>query len=357
MTKNCFLFDFKGRINYIIQLHKKVQGNNQKFYLEVLCTKDMSNILYDRKTEILVNNINYANIIYARRTEFGESYEIDKLLSILKYNFNIKKDIEYKNNILWKDNNKNLEIKQISKKSIILSKIIKYRSIIPVIQKNNLSIEMNSICIIEYIYFLCLPLILRVMNEKEKPKILIIADDYGILNYYYKSFYGNELDILYFSININKDDKKLFDEKIKVSEDKIIEINSYEKAFKILNNKNNKRLFDIIIIENTFNESKNNTSIPDIKNDFSKFLTDNGIYSINLRSQSLCERERSIEKLKLKFKKVKIIKLRICSDILICLKEDVKIILIDDYYTKYPKIKQLREIYLSQFITDLKNSI
>ena len=122
---------------------------------------------------------------------------------------------------------------------------------------------------------------------------------------------------------------------------------------------NKKKQFDIIIIENIFNESKNNTSIPDIKNDFSKLLTTNGIYSINLRSQSLYEHEKSIENLKQKFKTVKIIKLRICSDILICSnKDDGNIEFIDDNSNRYPKIKDLKNsnFFISQFKTDIKNS-
>ena len=69
---------------------------------------------------------------------------------------------------------------------------------------NDKKINHKCIQLIEYLYFLFLPLLIQ---EKSKPKVLIISDDYGILYNYYKAIYDKELDVLFASLK-NEDEEK-----------------------------------------------------------------------------------------------------------------------------------------------------
>ena len=61
---------------------------------------------------------------------------------------------------------------------------------------------------------------------------------------------------------------------------------------------NNKTLFDLIIIEQCFNDNEIETTIPSVKNNFANLLTPNGIFSLNIRSCSIYNQNYTINNLK-----------------------------------------------------------
>ena len=104
-----YLFDFKGRINYILEFCKKVDSNNQNnesWLVQITNVRDVNNYLIDKYPE---NYIKDKYIIFVRKTEFGKSFTKEELFSILTYNFNIYIS-EFKNRIIEKHNDKNLII-------------------------------------------------------------------------------------------------------------------------------------------------------------------------------------------------------------------------------------------------------
>ena len=346
----CYLFDFRGRINYILELYKKANNmsiNNKRCFIQISAARDINNILIDKFAEQYIKNKECQNIIYIRKTEFGNSFTKEELLSILNYYFNIDINSECENRITWKKENKNLIINKTFSEEIIITRLIRNDSVLPIFQLGNGKINVNSIQIIEYLYFLFLPILIQ---EKYKPNVLIIADDYGILNNYYHVFYEKELNISFASRkNINEE---LFHKEVIIENYNKTEVNSYEEAFKIF--RENKPLFDLIILEKAFNENQIDTSIPSIKNNFSNLLTPNGIFSSNIRSSSLYGQKENIDDLRKIYKTIKIIKLRKCSDFLICTNgSNIKI---NEKFIKiYPKLLELNYIntYLGQFITDI----
>ena len=113
MKEKSFLFDLKGRINYILEFCKKANNNektNNNCYILITYAKDSNNFLIDRFFDQFTEDKNYKNIILVRRTEFGNSFSKDELMSIIKYyfNLNIDEDINYQNRITWKNAGKNL---------------------------------------------------------------------------------------------------------------------------------------------------------------------------------------------------------------------------------------------------------
>ena len=113
-------------------------------------------------------------------------------------------------------------------------------------------------------------------------------------------------------------------------------------------------MFDLIILEKAFNENQIDSSIPSMKNNFSSLLTPNGIFSSNIRSSSLYGQKENIDDLRKKYKTIKIIKLRKCSDFLICTNgSNIKVN--EQFIQIYPKLFKLKNIntYLGQFITDI----
>lgn len=348
-----YLFDFKGRINYILEFCKKANnnnGNNKNCLIIITAAKESYNFLIDKFIEQYIegeNNKNYKNIIFVRRTEFGNSFSKEEIISILNYNFNIGKDFECENRIIWKNDCKNLNIDKGLFEKTGLIRLIEYESMLPIYLMSNKKINNKSIQLIEYLYFLFLPILIQ---KTSMPKVLIIADDYGILHNYYKGIYDNKLDITFVSQKGLNEEK--FKKEIILENNNKIDVSSYEEAFKIFKDKKN--LFDIIIVEKIFNENKNETSIPSIKNNYANLLTLNGIFSLNIRSCSLNEQNKRIENLKDKYKNIKIINFRLCSDFLIC-SNDTNIQIINDFNIRYPKLLELDNIetYLGKFIEDI----
>jgi len=341
------LFDFKGRINYILEFCKKIDSNNESnesCLVQITSVRDVNNYLIDKYPEKYVQD---KNIIFVRETEFGKSFTKKELISILTYNFNIHIS-ELKNRIIEKHNDKNLIIyKPILEEKKVLTILIRYKSILPIFLMNDKKINNKCIQLIEYLYFLFLPLLIQ---EKSKPKVLIISDDYGILYNYYKAIYDKELDILFASLK-NKDEEK-FTREIIIEKNNKKDINSYEDVFSIFNKKT---LFDLIIVEQCFNVNEIETTIPSVKKNFANLLSPNGIFSLNFRSSSIYSQNYSIKNLKKKFKNIKIINFRKCSDFLICSNNE-KIQINGDFTKKYPKLLELDnyDVYLGLFIQDVE---
>ena len=310
LNEKLYLFDLKGRINYILDFCKNVKNNkdSKNCFILIIPVKEINNIIYDKTIETFVTTKNYKNVIIVRKTEFGNSFSKEELFSILKYNFNIGDDIEYDYRITWKEGIKNLDI--IKKPEYI--KLIEYNNILPICIINENIINIESMPLIEYSYFLFLPLLI---DKISKPKVLIISDDYGILNNFYKRIYGDKLDITFYSSQ-KKENEEKFNKEIKLENNDKINVKSGEEAFKQLKAK--KELFDIIIFEKIFNENKDEISIPSIKDNYGNLLNSNGIFSLNLRSCSSNEHNKRLKNIKKKFKNVKIINFRLCSDFLIC---------------------------------------
>ena len=359
LKENLGLFESKGKINYIILLYKNenyYNENNEQFYIEILSSKDPYNILIDRWIETLVNSIYHLNIIIIRKTEFGDSFNTDKLIKIIEYNFNNNENMnmKYVNKIIWKEDIKNLEVFEDTK----VIRLIKKNNILPILISDDKQINNKTIPLIEYLYFLFLPLLIK--KEKNKIKVLIVVDDFGILNNYYKVIYGKELDILFvffFQNYVYKSiEEKLESKNRFIKNDSKVKLISYEKVSLFL--KENNENFDLIIFEDNFNEY-NKDSIPNIEINFSQFLTPKGIFSLNLRSSDLNEQKNRIDILKNKYKYIKIINLRICSDFLICFNNNIKIKLIDNYKNIYPNIGNLNNVdeYLKQFQLDIEENV
>ena len=314
LKEECYLFDFKGRINYILEFCKKADSNsesNKSFFLQITATKDVNNVLIDKYPE---NYIKDKNIIFVRETEFGKSFEKDELIKILNYNFKIEIS-EYKNRITWKHDNKSLIIYNNILDENGLTRLIKYKSILPVFLMNDKKVNYKDIKLIEYLYFLFLPLLIP---KKSKPKVLIVSDDYGILYNYYKMVYDKELDISFASQN--NQDEEIFNKEISIEKKNKIDIISYQDIFK----KFNRNFFDLIIIEKCFNDHEFGT-IPSFNNKFVNLLTSSGIFSLNIRSSSIYSQNCSINDIKKAFNNIKIINFRICSDFLICSNDKIEI--------------------------------
>lgn len=343
-NKEFFLFGFKGRINYILELYKKSNNtdHNQNFYVEILPVKKEYNILLDRWIKDSVSSVKYKNIIYIRRTEFGNSFNIEELLSIIKYNFNIKNEIYCNNLISWEENfnNNKLHIQMFSYGENFLIRLIKNNHLLPIFLQKDKKINFHLIPLMEYLYFLFLPLLIK---GNSKPKVLLLADDFGILNSYYKAIYKDKLELI--SYTQKEEYLKLPKEKVNIDNENIRIL-----PFKDACNKLKAIKFDLIILEK-FDEDdkKNNETIPNdtIFSNISKMLTDNGIFSLNLRSSSFYEKEFIMKKLKNNYKNIININLRVCSDFLIIFNNFNNII-------NFEKIANNSEIY--ENIIDLENA-
>ena len=122
----CCLFDFRGRINYILEFYKKANNiniNDKRCSIQISAARDINNILIDKFAEKYIKNKKCQNIIYIRKIEFGNSFTKEELLSILKYYFNIDINSECENRITWKKENKNLIINKTFSEEIILTRL------------------------------------------------------------------------------------------------------------------------------------------------------------------------------------------------------------------------------------------
>ena len=326
---SAYLFDFKGVINYILELFVKtdrIGDDKNNYYIEILSVKNEFNICYDILIDNTINSIKYKNIIFVRKTEFGEKYKADKIKEIIKYLFNINNLVmkdkipeEYKNYCVLKE--------KFLYEGNVLLKIMHNNHILPILRKTNFEIEPNNLTLIEYSYLLQMPLLIS--KKDYKPNILILANDFGILNNYYTKLYPDKFNILSF-IEKKINNKELL---IDYNEIKIYEFHeAYNKVKKrIKSNKINK--FDLILLEYFSKKNDNDASIPkydDLLSKMKNLLKDEGIFAFNLRAESFLEYNNILELLKTKYKKVIEIKFRICSGLIIlCQNEKINL---EEYY-------------------------
>ena len=205
-TDETFLFDFKNKVNYILDLvnkpnEKKITITNEEnnikediFYVEILSTKNEFNKYHDILEESFINGFNYKNIIFVRKTEFSEQFEEKRIESIIKYLFRIK-DIKI-NDKSYKENKLSISNTGINYGNDTLIKISENNNSLPFLLQSNKEINPKQVALIEYEYFLSQPLLLP--KKVNKPNILILANDFGILNYYYNAWYQKLLNIISF---------------------------------------------------------------------------------------------------------------------------------------------------------------
>ena len=205
-TDETFLFDFKNKVNYILDLvnkpnEKKITITNEEnnikednFYVEILSTKNEFNKYHDILEESFINGFNYKNIIFVRKTEFNEQFEEKRIESIIKYLFRIK-DIKI-NDKSYKENKLSISNTGINYGNDTLIKISENNNSLPFLLQSNKEINPKQVALIEYEYFLSQPLLLP--KKVNKPNILILANDFGILNYYYNAWYQKLLNIISF---------------------------------------------------------------------------------------------------------------------------------------------------------------
>ena len=332
--KQTYLFDFKGVVNYILELCVKPDKNEddkEKYYIEILSVKNEFNICYDILIDNTINAIKYKNIIFARKTEFGKKFETKQIGEIIKYLFNIN-NFSIKDK-LPKEINKKFSIlnTKIKYESSVLLKIIDNNSILPIFRNPNLEIDTNQFALIEYSYFLQLPLLIS--KKEYKPNILILANDFGILYYYYKKIYPNTFNIVSFTEEEFKIDKSIL--LISYNDITISKFNdAYNKLKKA--NKSNINKFNLILLEYFSKINNNDVSIPNnnLLSLMRNILNDDGILAFNLRAESFKVYNNILESLKKIYNKVIEINFRICSGLILCCQN--KQIDLEEYYK--PKI-------------------
>ena len=375
-----YLFNYESQINYILTLYKNsnFQEAKKDNYIQINSAKCEYNYLIDCLDNEFLEKFKFKNVIFVRKTEFGKKYNKEKIEKIIKYLLNSdsliiedrtdnepkleesviqanikdkegnekgteieknaknKKDKENAQKSLTDINNeKKKTIQEISKlnvkdyEKIYLIEKEKYtkanllrifidNSVLPIIvNKNDLQISLDIVPLIEYNYFILIPLLLT--KKDKNPETLLLANDFGILNHYYKKSYDKILNIESF-IEKNFYDKIDFD---KLKEyfliDNSIKIMNFEEVIesrikKVNSNLNN---YDLIILE-YFN--KNDITIPniDLLTKLNKILNYNGLLVFNLRAESFRYYTNAIKKLKEIYQTVKEINIRICSSIIIC---------------------------------------
>ena len=327
------LFDFKSRINYIANLCKIPNDNKMKLInkeneskksdliIHILSVKNEFNKYHDYLENEFIQSFNCKNLIFIRKTEFGIQFDQKRIESIIKYLFKINNNIKMINKLIAVNK---LDIVNTLDKygNDILIKIINNNNTLPILISSNNEINPKLIPLIEYEYFLSMPLLLGKKFNENKPDILILSNDFGLLNYYYNNLYQNILNIESFSESKYKIGKK----KIKNSN-----INNY----------------DLILLESFDKRNENDSTIPnkELLTIFIDILNCNGIFAFNLRYEAYNEYSIILAKLKKKYKRVIEIELRIGSIFIICCPDkNVKLI---SYYTPFDYIidkRLLKEI-------------
>ena len=347
--ESAYLFDYQNRINYLLDLCIKPGANphlkdkkdfKDVCHIEIISTKKEFNYYYDsNRTEIddFVSSKNHKKIIFVRKNEFGKKFDEKRIESIIKYLF--KFDELNVINEIGEDKNK-IDIPNNFKKygDNYLANIIEKNNILPILFQPDSEICQNIIPLIEYNYFLGIPLLLN--KKLDKPKLLILANDFGLLNYYYSKLYLNTFKINCFMENNDniiseKNFFKIDNTNIKIA--KFIDVID-SRIKKINSNLDN---YDLIILEYFKSCEVNKDMIPniDIILQLQKLLNYDGILVFNLRAETFKKYNDILDRLKKKFKKVIEINLRICSGIIICCQD--KAIKVEKYYK--PEINFLLE--------------
>ena len=324
-----YLFDYKSRINYTMGLCKKPDDNKIKlnsnkenkskksdWNIQILSVKNEFNKYYDYLEDEFIQSFDYKNLIFIRKTEFGIRFEQKRMESIIKYLFHINEDINIIDKLLTV-NKLNIVSTEIKYGNDTLFKFLNNNNTLPFLVQPNNKINPKLIPLIEYEYFLSMPLLLP-KKEVNKPDILILSNDFGLLNYYYNNLYKNILNIDSFTeskyINGKPDIFKINYDNIKIKD--FFEVVEDRKKVKNSNIDN----YDLIILESFDKRDENDITIPnyDLLTIFSNILNCNGIFAFNLRYETFNDNTIIIEKLKKKYKKVIEIKLRIGSGFIIC---------------------------------------
>lgn len=324
--KQSFLFDFNNKINYILDLYikDKYDGN----YIQILSSKIEFNIYHDILKDELIKGWNYKNIIFVRKTEFGNKFEVNKIESIIKYLFNIS-NFKIENNTLKETSQVDIAkgSKQFGKDRVVT--IYAENNELPFLVNSDLIINPNAILLIEYNYFISMPLLLT--EQIVKPNILILSNDFGILNYYFRELYKDMFNISSF---MEKQDNIIYKQNFfKINNDNV-QVSNFSN---LVNEKHKKKtskiiIYDLIILESFSKKDKIDTSIPnlDVILLSIKLLTFKGILAFNLRTETFEEYKDILEKLKKKVKNIIEINLRPCSGFII-ISQNEKIIFENHY--------------------------
>ena len=350
------LFDFKSRINYIANLCKIPNDNKMKLInkeneskksdliIHILSVKNEFNKYHDYLENEFIQSFNCKNLIFIRKTEFGIQFDQKRIESIIKYLFKINNNIKTINKLIAVNK---LDIVNTLDKygNDILIKIINNNNTLPILISSNNEINPKLIPLIEYEYFLSMPLLLGKKFNENKPDILILSNDFGLLNYYYNNLYQNILNMESFSESKYKIEEQDF---FKINNDNIkikdfFEVVKDKKKIKNSNINN----YDLILLESFDKRNENDSTIPnkELLTIFIDILNCNGIFAFNLRYEAYNEYSIILAKLKKKYKRVIEIELRIGSIFIICCPDkNVKLI---SYYTPFDYIidkRLLKEI-------------
>ena len=323
-----YLFDFKGRINYIINLcikpnENKIKLNDKEnkskksdWNIEILSVKTEFNKYHDYLGNEFIENFGSKNLIFLRKTEFGMSFSQKRIESIIKYLFKINNEINIVNRLNIVNKFDIIKGDKYGDNTII--KILNNNNTLPILINSNNEIELKNITLIEYEFFLSMPLLLGKKYNENKPEILILSNDYGLLNYYYNYLYRNILNIESFSESKYKIEEQDF---FKINNDNI----KIKDFFEVVNDKkkeknSNINNYDLILLESFDKRNENDSTIPnkDLLTIFIDILNCNGIFAFNLRYETYNDNSIIISKLKKIYKKVIEIELRIGSKFFIC---------------------------------------
>ena len=318
--KSTYLFDFKSKINYIIKLcvkpgeNNENKKNNSDCYVQLMSVKSIYNNFYDNYTDEFIKNFNYRKIIFVRKTEFGIRFEQSRIESIIKYLFGIK-DFIIEDKIKTEEKKIKIDKEDVNEihKQITIKKDNHFLHFYIL---SDLEIEPRKIPLIEYHYFISLPLLLK--KKANKPNVLILSNDFGLLNYYFTTLYQDLFNIssfMEYTGNITGNNFKINNDNIKISK--------FTDVIEIAHKKNNSNLknYDLILIEFFEKREEKDVTIPsyDILSKVKKILNYDGIVAFNLRSETIKIYNDSIKSLKDKhYKNVNNIYLRPCSGFIIC---------------------------------------
>ena len=341
------LFDYECKINYILNLYVKPKShdhniiNNENCYAEIISVKKEFNIYNDILSDELIEELNFHNIIFIRKTEFGKRFNKEKIKSIIKYLFNIN-DIILVDNLPEETKGIQLKLNRYYKENIIYN-FSKGNNILPIVIKSN-EIKESIIPLIEYNYLLSVPLLLS--KKVDKPHILILANDFGLLNFYYHKLYQDNFNISSF---IEKKEFLYDKQEIFTINNSNINLSDFKDILNSKKKKNKKEYFDIILIEYFSQKDEKDNMIPnyEILLGWEDILNNNGILAFNLRTESLKTYEIVLNQLKKKYNMVFHCYLRPCSGIIFCCGN--KSIKVENYYKP-------NEISLQSLLFDLIQS-
>ena len=147
---------------------------------------------------------------------------------------------------------------------------------------SNNEIIPKLIALIEYEYFLSMPLLLGEKFNENKPDIFILSNNHDPLNYY-DNLYQNILNMKSFQESRYKIDKQDF---FKINNDNI-KIKDFLEVVKNKKKENNSNInnYVLILLESFDKRNENYSTIPnkDLLTIFINILNCNGIFAFNIR--------------------------------------------------------------------------